>query len=289
MRQAELEGDGQDLECHLPADMTAAQQTSVAVGDRIAFGPGPNGEPTLMAVEPRTSTLSRPDPMYRHIERVVAANMDVVVIVVSAKAPPLHPKLIDRYLIAVQRGGAEPLLCLNKVDQLEDERDRAKTYGKLEPYRQIGLRVVLCSAEQGDGVDDLRAALGGKRCVFVGHSGVGKSSLLNALHPELRILTREVSEGYGRGRHTTTASQLYALPNGTEVIDTPGVREFGLWKLRREDVCWYFPEFVDAAEDCRYTDCSHTHEPQCGVKQALASGRISHTRYDSYQRILGSL
>jgi ribosome biogenesis GTPase / thiamine phosphate phosphatase len=284
-----VRADDATLDCLLRPELTVAQQSAIAVGDEVRYSVTEDGLRTVEEVLPRHARLSRPDPFYRHIERVVAANIDAAVIVVSVKTPPLHPKLIDRYLIAVQRGGAEPMLCVNKIDLLETEAERAAELAKLEPYRELGLQSFLCSSEDGRGIEALRAALTGRRCAFVGHSGVGKSSLTNALDPSLGLVTNTMREGDGKGRHTTTASQLYDLPGGVQVIDTPGIREFGLWKLTAEEVGWYFTEFEPFAPSCKFGDCSHTHEPTCGVKRAVHQGRLSHSRYDSYCRILASL
>jgi ribosome biogenesis GTPase len=277
------------FDCTLRPELTLGQQTAIAVGDQVRFSRIGDPGGVVEEVLPRRTTLSRPDPFHRHIERVIAANIDVVVIVVSVMTPPLHPKLIDRYLIAAQRGGAAPVLCVNKVDLLGSEEERETELAKLRPYRELGIPALLCSTTEGQGIDALLHALAGKLCVFVGHSGVGKSSLINAVHPELGLATNTLREGDGKGRHTTTASHLYDLPHGIQVIDTPGIREFGLWKLTPEEVRWYFEEFEPLASGCKFTNCSHTHEPACAVKRAVRQGRLSNARYDSYRRILATL
>jgi len=281
--------DGISVACQLPPELAAQQQTAVAVGDCVSFGPSRDSGMVVVQVLPRRTSLSRPDPEYGHIERVVAANVDAVVIVVSVGAPPLHPRMIDRYLVAVERGGAQALICANKWDLVRGTCAEAEALAKLRPYSQIGIEVVSCSAAEAQGLDRLQGALAGKLCVFVGHSGVGKSSLLNALRPDLGLATNTLRAGDGKGRHTTTASHLYELPRGIRVIDTPGVRAFGLWRMSPEDVRWYFPEFAQLAGGCRFADCTHTHEPECGVKQGLRDGRVSRSRYDSYRRMLESL
>jgi ribosome biogenesis GTPase / thiamine phosphate phosphatase len=277
------------VECTLRPELTIGQQTAVAVGDQVRFSGIEERAGVVEETLPRQTTLSRPDPFHRHIERVIAANIDAVVIVVSVKTPPLHPKLIDRYLIAAQRGGAAPVLCVNKIDLLASDEEREAELSKLQPYRELSIPALLCSTTEGHGIDTLLQALAGKRCVFVGHSGVGKSSLINAIHPELGLATNTLREADGKGRHTTTASHLYDLPHGIQVIDTPGIREFGLWKLTREEVRWYFDEFEPFAPGCKFSDCSHTHEPACAVKRAVRQGRIAQARYDSYRRILATV
>jgi ribosome biogenesis GTPase len=281
--------DGDDaLQCSLRPEIAIGQQSELAVGDLVRFTRKGNANGIVEEVLPRRTRLSRPDPFYRHIERVVAANIEIVVIVAAVKAPPLHPRLIDRYLIAVERGGAAPLICVNKLDLLTPDEE-VQELEKLRPYQELGVRVVACSAGEGRGIERLLEALSGQVCVFVGHSGVGKSSLLNALRPDLGLATNTLRVGDGKGRHTTTGSQLYELPQGIRVIDTPGVREFGLWKLTLDEARWYFEEFTAVAPECRFGDCSHLHEPACAVRRAVDAGQISRARYESYRRIAGTL
>ncbi len=251
-----------------------------AIGDRVLFSPDRR---RIEEILPRRTVLSRTDPANPHIERVIAANVDIVVNVVSLKSPPLRPGLIDRYLIATGRSGATPLICVNKIDLLTD----AAELDPVRPYQDAGIPVIPCSAATGVGIDRLDGALAGKLCVFAGHSGVGKSTLLNALDPRLALTTGAVSSGNERGRHTTTSSALYHLPNGAVVIDTPGIREFGLWGITATDLRHYFSEFT--ACSCAFSDCSHSHEPDCGVKAAVDSGQIAEARYQGYLRILASI
>jgi ribosome biogenesis GTPase len=207
--------------------------------------------------------------------------MDVVVIVVAVADPPLHPGLIDRYLIAIERGGADAAICVNKCELGAGDAIEQV----LQPYRSLPAPIVICSARTGAGIDDLRAIIAGKLCTFVGHSGVGKSSLLNALLPDAGAATGAVSEVTGKGRHTTSRSQIYDLSGGARVIDTPGVREFGLMKLGPAQVRLYFHDFDEAAASCRFSDCTHLHEPDCMVRTQVEAGLIAPDRYKRYRSI----
>jgi ribosome biogenesis GTPase len=243
----------------------------VAVGDEVDIA-----EDRIVAVAPRRTTLSRPDPNDDRAERVLAANIDTVVIVSSAGAPPFRPGLIERVLIAVERGGAVPVVCVNKIELLSGADDLSE----LAAIRETGVRVIETSCATGAGIVELRAAIRARLCVFTGHSGVGKSSLINALFPALHYATGATGK---KGRHTTTSSCLHEDDDGTRIIDTPGIRQFGLWRVRPGELRHYFPEFAELAAGCRFSNCTHTHEPECAVRDA------SLPRYSRYLRLLGSL
>lgn len=277
---------GNELDVMVPADVAVRQKSALAVGDRVQVVE--EGDVwRLGAVLPRRSVLARPDPHKRHVQRLIAANIDVVVHVVSLKSPPLRPRLIDRYLIAIQRGGAQPVICVNKIDLLDDEQ-RAIELAKLAPYRDLGVPVIACSSKSGEGLPELREQVEGRMAALVGHSGVGKSSIINALDLSLQIATNTLHRR-GTGRHTTSASTLYDFGEGTYLIDTPGIREFGLWDLDRESLRDYFPELDEPAESCRFTDCTHVHEPDCEVKDAVERGEVSRARYETYVRLYEDL
>jgi ribosome biogenesis GTPase len=238
----------------------------------------------VRGVAARRTTLSRPAGDHDRIARqVIAANIDLIVVVAAAAQPPFRPGLVDRFLIAAEIGGVEPVLCLNKADLAPEEPS------ELQIYRDLGMRVCVTSCVDGRGLDALRGMISGRFSVFAGHSGVGKSSLLNALDPALRVHTQEVSGQTLRGRHTTTAGRLYELGENARVIDTPGIRSLGLWRVTPAESAYYFPELAEASMDCKYRNCTHTHEPDCAVKTAVSAGRIKQGRYDSYCRVRASL
>jgi ribosome biogenesis GTPase len=216
----------------------------------------------------------------------VVANAEQLLIVASWQDPAFWPALVDRYLIAAERSNLDPILCVNKVD-LAAKIDAC--HDAVAPYRQLGYRVLLSSATRSIGIAELAERLAGRTSILAGLSGVGKSSLLNAVQPGLELRTGEISERLKMGRHTTTQVNLFKLDCGGCVIDTPGIRDFGLAGLLRTDLIGYYPSIQAAASSCRFSDCSHTHEPGCAVQAALQSGSLSAARYQSYLQIYETL
>jgi ribosome biogenesis GTPase len=282
----ELE-DGGSAVAYLPKALADLQRSEVAVGDLVRLERRPAGALAVGRLLPRRSRLSRPDPFHAHRERVVAANLDLAVIVAALRKPPLSTGLLDRYLVALAHGGVPAAIVANKAYLVEPPREADPEVAQLVPYRRLGVPLILASARSGEGIEELRALLAGRTVAFVGHSGVGKSALLNALDPEAGAQVGEVSEAHRKGRHTTTRSRVYRLAGGTRVIDTPGIREFGLWQLSARELAAYFDEFEPFAAACRFGDCSHVHEPACAVRAAAERGEL--LRYDTYLRILDSL
>ena len=276
---------GEEVAAVLPPELAGRQQSDLAVGDNV-FVEWLGETRRVTTVLPRRTLLARADPHVTQRRRAVAANIDAVVVVVATKDPPLHPRLIDRYLVAVEQSGARPVLVVNKTDLL-DEQGTLGLLELLQPYSSLGIPVLPCSAGAGDGVDTVRETLAGQTCVFVGQSGVGKSSLLNALSEEAAARTGAVRAGDGRGRHTTTASALYDLPGGIRVIDTPGIRRFSVEDGDGATLAAGFTEFTVFAEQCRFRDCTHVHEPGCAVRRAVADGAVPRSRYGSYLKLLG--
>ncbi|TGA70568.1 small ribosomal subunit biogenesis GTPase RsgA [Aliivibrio fischeri] len=264
---------------------------SLVSGDRVIWRPGTEVlagiSGVVEAVKPRTSMLTRPD--YYDGIKPVAANVDQMVIV-SSILPELSLNIIDRYLIASETLHIKPLIVLNKVDLLSGE-EFIKVQQLLSLYEDIGYKVRYVSKESGYGVEELEAELRNHINIFVGQSGVGKSSLVNALMPELEIEVEEgaVSENSGLGQHTTTAARLYHFPHGGDLIDSPGVREFGLWHLEAEQVTDSFIEFKDFLGGCKFRDCKHKDDPGCLLQEAVAEGKINKLRFESYHRIIESM
>ncbi|GAB2652724.1 small ribosomal subunit biogenesis GTPase RsgA [Vibrio panuliri] len=258
-------------------------------GDKVIWRPGLESmdgiSGVVEAVEPRSSVLTRPD--YYDGLKPVAANIDQMIIV-SSVLPELSLNIIDRYLVASETLGIAPLIVLNKVDLLEDEQ--RETYRNwLSEYERIGYKVLLVSKQSGEGIEALEQELQGRINIFVGQSGVGKSSLVNALMPELDVEEGAVSENSGLGQHTTTAARLYHIPSGGDLIDSPGVREFGLWHLEAEEVTKAFVEFKPYLGGCKFRDCKHLDDPGCILREAVENGDVSETRFDNYHRILDSM
>ncbi|MFC5696875.1 small ribosomal subunit biogenesis GTPase RsgA [Pseudomonas sp. GCM10022186] len=277
-----LEGEhvGEVMRCHLRANLPP-----LVTGDRVVWRAGNQGSGVIVAQLPRSSELCRPD--MRGVLKPVAANVDQIVIV-FAPLPEPHANLIDRYLVAAEHAGIHPLLLLNKAD-LVDDQNSAMLDDLLGIYRQLGYPLLEVSARQGGGMEDLMARLDGHISVFVGQSGVGKSSLVNSLLPGVDTRVGALSELTGKGTHTTTTARLFHFPGGGELIDSPGIREFGLGHVSRDDVEAGFIEFNELLGTCRFRDCKHDREPGCALLKALEDGRVHPQRMASYRHILASL
>lgn len=286
--RAIVEGeDGKDYVCAISGVLRSVaieERHPVVAGDvvgvRLVEGAisGPDvREPQGMIerVEPRRTALTRE---YRGKEQIVAANVDQVVVVVTPAEPPLKLNLLDRYLVAAAQGNLDAVICLNKVDLVE--LDDFLTF--LGLYGQLGYHTVATSTVDGYGLERLKALLRGKISVLAGQSGVGKSSLINALQPGLNLRTREVSKATGHGRHTTTVTRLYRWDFGGWVVDTPGIRQFSLWNVRPEELEGYFIEFRPYVPYCQFPSCVHIHEEGCAVKEAVRRGEIDAGRYQRY-------
>lgn len=276
-----LEGDakGSLHRCHLRANLNA-----LVTGDRVIWR---EGKPTgvVVANVDRHSELSRPDAHGQL--RAIAANIDYIVLVIASEPEP-HANLINRYLVAAESVEIEPLILLNKVDLLT-EQTRAQMDELLSIYPKIGYQVLEASTKNQDGLTDLKNVLKDRTSVFVGQSGVGKSSLINVLLPGVDLKVGELSKARAKGTHTTTTARLFHFPDGGDLIDSPGIREFGLWHMDREQVADGFIEFRPFLNNCRFRDCKHQQEPGCSLLEAVESGEISEERMASYENIANSL
>lgn len=264
---------------------------SLVSGDKVLWRVGLESmagiSGVVEAVEPRTSVLTRPD--YYDGLKPVAANIDQMIIVTSV-LPELSLNIIDRYLIAAETLGIAPVIVLNKVDLLS-ANDLIQYQAWLAVYETLGYSVLLASKENGHGIEALEQKLLDRINIFVGQSGVGKSSLVNALMPGLDHAVEEgaVSENSGLGQHTTTTARLYHIPSGGDLIDSPGVREFGLWHLEANEVTHAFIEFRPYIGGCKFRDCKHNDDPGCIIREAVEKGNINKVRFDNYHRILESM
>lgn len=258
----------------------ATQQRHIVVsGDRVWIQPHGNDQGWIVRIENRASELSRTSRNRRH---VIVANVDQLLIITSAAQPSIKPNLIDRLLVTAEQNRLDAVLCINKCDLI----DPAKLQPLIGTYAQMGYRVVMVSAARGWGIEVLRGISRGRASVVVGQSGVGKSSILNALAPGLNQRVQAVSAENQKGKHTTTTAEWFALPDGGAIVDTPGVRQFQLWNILPAELTGLFRDIRPFASHCRYPDCTHQHENQCAVKDAVADGRLDPRRYDSFTQIL---
>ena len=262
---------------HLEGPVSA--RTAVVVGDRVRVRPSGEEGGAIEEIVARTSVLARPDPHDPRRQRLMAANVDRIVVASSAADPPFNAGFVDRVLVAAEWSRIEAVVAVMKIDLGAVPKEAAE-------YRRIGYRVIVVSGVRGDGLEEARALLSRGTSVVTGPSGVGKSSLLNALVPGLALTVGAVNEVSRRGRQTTTASVLATLPSGGAVVDTPGLREFAPFNVPRRELGRLFVEFRGAASRCRFKDCLHTEEPGCAMPAAVEAGEIAPWRFDSYLRML---
>lgn len=260
----------------------------IAVGDRVRFELEAVGDETMATIAeilPRKNYLVRKAVKLSKQTHIIAANIDQVFLLITLEDPKTLPVFIDRFLAAAEAYDIPCILLFNKIDAYGEEALEEWRY--LEAlYRHIGYECLGISAKQGTGVEEVIAHMKGKTSIFAGHSGVGKSTLVNRIAPELQLKTTEISELYRQGQHTTTFAEMFDLPFGGRIIDTPGIKGFGLVDMEPDEIGDYFPELFALKADCKFNNCLHLDEPHCAVKQALEEGRIAPSRYHSYVQIV---
>jgi ribosome biogenesis GTPase / thiamine phosphate phosphatase len=276
--------DGATLTAALRGRVKNESSMKLAVGDRVMLEQGAHSDSWAIGeILPRRSQLARREPGSRFGERVLAANVDQVVIVLAAAQPEPNLRMLDRFLVIAEANELQPRIVVNKLDLVEP----LAVAERLRDYRHAGYFIHLTSVKAGRGIEELRDAMNGLVSVFTGPSGVGKSSLLNTMYRELDLRVGEISVAVQKGQHTTVGASLHPLPGeaGGFVVDTPGLREVGVWNVPPAELPRYFPEFRELLEKCRFADCTHVTEPDCAVRAAVSDGRVSAGRYDSYLRL----
>jgi ribosome biogenesis GTPase len=254
----------------------------LTVGDDVVLEPGTQPDTWAIAtIQPRRSQLARRMPGGGHGERIVVANVDQVMIVFAAAKPEPHVRMLDRFLVIAEGNELDARIVINKIDLV----DEAETREKFADYTRAGYPLHFTSVKKQIGLTELHDALAGRVSVLSGPSGVGKSSLLNGMYPGLNLRVGEISESVNKGRHTTVGALMHPLPDVGYVVDTPGLREVGMWGMPSEQLDRCFPEFRPVLEKCRFGDCTHLAEPECGVLAGVESGEISRARYESYAKL----
>ncbi|KAA3624764.1 MAG: ribosome small subunit-dependent GTPase A [Flavobacterium sp.] len=260
----------------------------VAVGDHVYFDIQTKGDETvgiIHTIDERENYIIRRSVNLSKQTHIIAANIDVAFLLVTINNPPTFTTFIDRFLVTAEAYSIDAVLLFNKTDSsTEEELLEMKYLAAL--YRKIGYTCVGISAATGKNIDKVKALMKGKVCMFSGHSGVGKSTLINTLEPGLNIKTSEISEQHQQGQHTTTFAEMYDLSFGAKIIDTPGIKGFGVVEMDKEELGDYFPEFFELKQHCKFNNCLHLEEPQCAVKRALEAEDIAWSRYKSYTQIM---
>ncbi|WP_300911581.1 ribosome small subunit-dependent GTPase A [Muribaculum intestinale] len=281
--------EGADVKCKVKGNfrLKGIRTTNpVAVGDKVTITVNPDGNAYITAIQPRENYIIRRASNLSKESHIIAANVDRAFLVVTLAHPVTSTTFIDRFLASAEAYRIPVTIVINKTDLLTGADEREYCEAVVYLYRSIGYDVIEVSAKTGAGIDDLRLRMTGKVSLLSGNSGVGKSTIINDLLPELDLRTAAISDIHDTGMHTTTFSEMFPLPEGGWVIDTPGIKGFGTIDFDRHEIAHFFPEIFKISHDCRYGDCTHTHEPGCAVLEALADHRIAESRYNSYLSIL---
>ncbi|MFT3936895.1 MAG: ribosome small subunit-dependent GTPase A [Chitinophagaceae bacterium] len=272
----------------IDADITSTNP--IAVGDEVELEVENELEntATITNIYERRNYINRQSPSHRKQHHIVASNLDQSLLFATLKEPRTSQGFIDRFLITAEAYHVPAVIVFNKIDVYK-KKEQEQLVQLQEMYNAIGYKTVAISVKQNSGIDALKQLLQNKVTLMSGHSGVGKSSFINAIFPEMLLRTQSVSDWSGKGLHTTTFAEMFDLPFGGKIIDTPGIREFGLVNIEKQELSHYFPEMRNLINDCQFNNCQHINEPGCAVKQAVADGKISEERYVSYYNILESI
>jgi ribosome biogenesis GTPase len=276
--------EGKFYQCRIKGKLrlSGIRSTSpVAVGDRVGFDLDDEAVGVIHTIDQRENYLVRKSVNLSKQLHIIGANIDLVFLVITLKNPETFTTFIDRFLVSAAAFGIETVLLFNKMDQYtEEELERVNELKGL--YTSIGYQSVLCSTKSDQGMSELRNLMKDNTSIFSGHSGVGKSTLINTVAPELLLKIGEISEQHGQGQHTTTFAEMFDLSFGGRIIDSPGIRGFGIADINKEEISRYFKEFFKASENCKFNNCQHLSEPGCAVKSELEEGTIAESRYQSY-------
>ena len=281
-----LSDDGQKHRCRIRGRLRlrgARSTNPVAVGDRVQWQTDSDGQCVITDIMPRRNYILRRASNLSKESHIIAANLDTAAIVATLRQPATSTEFIDRFLVTCEAYGVEPLIVLGKADLARQTPEAMAEF--TDTYENAGYRVITLSALTGEGVQQLADTLAGRTTLIAGNSGVGKSSLIKAIDPEADVRTGEISRSHHKGMHTTTFARMYTACGG-RIIDTPGIKGFGLLDIDADELARYFPDFMRHAPQCGYYNCTHTHEPDCAVVRAMQSGEISVSRYESYLKML---